>query len=107
MQRALLAGLVLAVPLGLVGTWVMLRSLAFFSHAVGVGTFPGVVVGLGVPAIGPFAGALAAAVAIGAVLLTSGFAISTPVDTVLFGSLLGVSDADVTRAAVVAAGAVV
>ena len=135
MQRALLAGLVLALPLGLVGTWVMLRSLAFFSHAVGVGTFPGVVVGLGVPAIGPFAGALAAAallagtvaglerderirggavtglalstaMALGAVLLTSGFGISTPVDTVLFGSLLAVSDADVTRAAVVALAAV-
>ena len=61
MQRALVAGLVLAVPLGLVGTWVVLRALAFFSHAVGVGTFPGVVVGLGVPAIGPFVGAAAAA----------------------------------------------
>jgi len=131
MQRALLTGLLLAVPLGLIGTWVMLRSLAFFSHAVGVGTFPGVVVGLGVPAIGPFLGALGAAgvltgavvglerdervrggavtglalstaMALGAVLLTTTFGLSTPVDAVLFGSLLAIADADVVRAAVVA-----
>jgi len=131
MQRALLAGLVLAVPLGLVGTWVVLRALAFFSHAVGVGTFPGVVVGLGVPAIGPFLGAAAAAglltatvvglerdervrggavtglalstaMAVGAVLATSAFAVATPVESVLFGSLLAITGADIARAAVVA-----
>lgn len=131
MQRALVAGLVLAVPLGLVGTWVVLRALAFFSHAVGVGTFPGVVVGLGVPAVGPFLGAAAAAgmltaavvglerdermqggsvtglalstaMALGAVLLTTAFGLSTPVEAVLFGSLLAVTEADVLRCAVVA-----
>ncbi len=136
MQRALLVGLVLAVPLGLVGTWVVLRALAFFTHAVGVGTFPGVVVGLGVPAIGPFVGALGAAglittavvglerderarggavtglalstaMAVGAVLLTSAFGLSTPVDAVLFGSLLATTVEDVERAAAVAAAAVV
>lgn len=136
MQRAALAGLLLAVPLGLVGTWVTLRALAFFSHAVGVGTFPGVVVGLGVPAIGPFVGAavaagvltatvvgverdervrggavtglaLSTAMAIGAVLLTSTFAVATPVEAVLFGSLLAISDADVIRSAVVAVIAVI
>lgn len=136
MQRALLAGLVLSVPLGLIGTWVMLRSLAFFSHAVGVGTFPGVVIGLGVPAIGPFLGALGAAgvltgavvglerdervrggavtglalstaMAVGAVLLTTTFGLSTPVEAVLFGSLLAIADADVLRAAIVAAVTVV
>lgn len=131
MQRALIAGLLLAVPLGLIGTWVMLRSLAFFSHAVGVGTFPGVVVGLGVPAIGPVVGALAAAgvltgavvglerdervrggavtglalstaMALGAVLLTTTFGLATPVEAILFGSLLAIADADVIRSAVVA-----
>ena len=131
MQRALLAGLVLSVPLGLVGTWVVLRALAFFSHAVGVGTFPGVVVGLGVPAIGPFLGAaaaagaltatvvglerdervrggavtglaLSAAMAVGAVLLTGAFAVATPVEAVLFGSLLAITEADVGRAVAVA-----
>ncbi len=136
MQRALVVGLVLAVPLGLIGTWIVLRALAFFTHAVGVGTFPGVVVGLGVPAIGPFAGALGAAglitaavvgferderarggavtglalstaMAAGAVLLTSAFGLSTPVDAVLFGSLLATTVHDVGRAAVVAGLAVV
>jgi ABC-type Mn2+/Zn2+ transport system permease subunit len=130
MQRALVVGLVLAVPLGLVGSWIVLRALAFFSHAVGVGTFPGVVVGLGVPAVGPFAGALGAAglislavaglerdervrggavtglvlstaMALGAVLLSSAFGLAAPVEAVLFGSLLAVGDDDVARAAAV------
>ncbi len=131
MQSALLAGVLVAVPCGLLGVWVVLRGLAFFSHAVGVATFPGVVLGLGLPAIGPFAGslaaagafgvavssvetdhrvrggavtglALAAAMATGAVLLTTVVQVSTPVETVLFGSLLGISDTDVARCAVVA-----
>ena len=33
MQRAALAVAIVAVPLGLLGTWVVLRSLAFFAHA--------------------------------------------------------------------------
>jgi len=131
MQSALLAGLLIAVPCGLLGVWVVMRGLAFFSHAVGVATFPGVVVGLAVPAIGPFAGSMAAAgafgvavssvetdhrlhggavtglvlataMAVGAVLLTTVARVSTPVETVLFGSLLGISDADVARCAIVA-----
>jgi len=131
MQRALLVGLLVAVPCGLLGVWVVLRGLAFFAHAVGVATFPGVVVGLGVPALGPVAGsllaagafsagvsavetdhrvrggaitglALATAMATGAVLLASVFRVSTPVETVLFGSLLGISDADAVRCAAVA-----
>jgi ABC-type Mn2+/Zn2+ transport system permease subunit len=131
MQRALVAGLLLAVPLGLLGTWIVLRGLAFFAHAVGVATFPGVVVGLGVPGIGPFFGALGAAcafsgsvslmerdervrggavtglalataMALGAVLLVSAFEVTVPVESVLFGSLLTIDDADVARCAAVA-----
>jgi ABC-type Mn2+/Zn2+ transport system permease subunit len=134
MQRALVAALLLSIPLGLLGTWIVLRGLAFFAHAVGVATFPGLVIGLGVPAIGPFFGALAAAgafsgsvallerdervrggavtglvlsasMALGAVLLVSAFDATTPIEGVLFGSLLAVGDTDVARAAVVAAGA--
>ena len=44
MQRALLAALLLAVAGGLLGTWIVLRRLAFFAHAVGSATFPGLVV---------------------------------------------------------------
>jgi len=131
MQSALLAGLLISVPCGLLGVWVVLRGLAFFSHAVGVATFPGVVLGLGFPAVGPFAGsliaagafgvavssvetdhrvrggavtglALAAAMAIGAVLLTTVAKVSTPVESVLFGSLLGISGLDIARCAVAA-----
>jgi ABC-type Mn2+/Zn2+ transport system permease subunit len=130
MQRALLASLLLAVPLGLLGTWIVLRGLAFFAHAVGVATFPGLVLGIGVPAIGPFLGALAAAgafsgsvallerdervrggavtglvlaaaMALGAVLLVA-FDATAPIEGVLFGSLLAVGDLDVARAAVLA-----
>ena len=131
MQRALVAALLLSVPLGLLGTWIVLRGRAFFAHAVGVATFPGLVVGLGVSAIGPFAGALGAAaafsgsvtllerdervrggavtglvlssaMALGAVLLVSVFEETVPVEGVLFGSLLAVGDTDVARAAVLA-----
>lgn len=126
MERALLAGVLIAVPLALLGAWVVIQGRAFFAHAVGVATFPGVVIGIGVPAIGPFLGsllaagaftlavtsverdhrvsggavtglALSTAMALGAVLLVSVFATSTPVESVLFGSLLAVSDADVLR----------
>jgi ABC-type Mn2+/Zn2+ transport system permease subunit len=132
MQRALAAALLLSVPLGLLGTWIVLRGLAFFAHAVGVATFPGLVVGTGVSAIGPFAGALAAALAfsgsvsllerdervrggavtglvlstamaLGAVLLVSAFDERVPVEGVLFGSLLAIGDLDVARAVVLAA----
>lgn len=44
MQRALLATVLLAVVGGVLGTWVVLRGLAFFTHAVGTATFPGLVV---------------------------------------------------------------
>ncbi|MEJ7657791.1 MAG: metal ABC transporter permease [Thermoleophilaceae bacterium] len=132
LQRALLAGVVLAVPLGLLGSWVVLRELAFFAHAVGVATFPGVVVGLVLPVLGPFAGALlaalgfsaavsaseadhrlrggavtglalAVALAAGAVLLTVLGAGAAPVDRLLFGSLLAVSTGDVLLCVIAAA----
>ena len=128
LQRALLAGLALAVPLGLLGCWVMLRELAFFSHAVGVATFPGLVVGIALPALGPFAGALlaalgfvaavsasetdhrlrggavtgialAVALAGGTVALTALGAGTAPVERLLFGSLLAISPADFARCA--------
>ena len=44
MQHALLAVVLLAVAGGVLGTWVVLRGLAFFTHAVGTATFPGLVV---------------------------------------------------------------
>ena len=135
LQRAVAAGLLIAVPLGLLGCWVVLRGLAFYAHAVGVATFPGTVIGLALPALGTFAAAmlaalgfslvvsaaesdhrlrggavtglaLAVALAGGAVLLTVTEAGSAPVEGVLFGSLLAVSIPDVLACAGTAAIAV-
>ena len=52
MQRALLEIGLLAAPAGLLGTWIVLRRLAFFTHAAGSATFPGLVVAgpWGIPA---------------------------------------------------------
>ena len=52
-QRGLLEVLALAVAAGLLGTWIVLRGLAFYAHAVGTAAFPGLVLaaGLGFPAL--------------------------------------------------------
>src|SRR5207247_9315688 len=61
-QRGVVEALLLSIPAGILGTWIVLRGLAFFSHAVGTAAFPGLVVaaGLGWPA--PAGAALAATV---------------------------------------------
>jgi manganese/iron transport system permease protein len=133
MQRALLATLLLAVAGGLLGTWIVLRRLAFFAHAVGTATFPGLVVagpwGLAPPlaALGAglgFAGLLArmtrrgatsadaatgllltAALALGAILASDVYRAGAGVDRLLFGTLLGLGDGDVALAAAAAVAA--
>ena len=133
MQRALLATLLLAVAAGLLGTWIVLRRLAFFAHAVGTATFPGLVVagpwGLAPPlaALGAglgFAGLLArmtrrgatgadaatgllltAALALGAILASDVYRSGAGVDRLLFGTLLGLGDGDVVLAAAAAVAA--
>lgn len=130
MQRALLATLLLAVAAGLLGTWIVLRRLAFFAHAVGTATFPGLVVagpwGIAPPlaALGAglgFAGLLSrmtrrgpttadvatgllltAALALGAILASDVYASGAGVDRLLFGTLLGLGDGDVALAAAAA-----
>jgi ABC-type Mn2+/Zn2+ transport system permease subunit len=130
MQRALLAILLLAVAGGLLGAWIVLRRLAFFAHAVGTATFPGLVVagpwGLAPPlaALGVgigFAGLLArltrrgatsadaatgllltGALALGAVLASDVYHSGAGVDRLLFGTLLGIGDGDLWLAAAVA-----
>src|SRR2546421_510963 len=59
-QRGVVETLLLSIPAGILGTWIVLRGLAFFSHAVGTAAFPGLVAaaGLGWPA--PAGAALAA-----------------------------------------------
>ena len=135
MQRALLATLLLAVAAGLLGTWVVLRRLAFFAHAAGTATFPGLVVagpwGIAAPiaALGAglgFAGLLSrltrrgatspdaatgllltAALALGTILASDVYHSGAGVDRLLFGTLQGLSDGDVALAAAAALAAVV
>ena len=44
MQRALVEALLLAGLAGVLGSWIVLRRLAFFTHGVGTAAFPGLVV---------------------------------------------------------------
>lgn len=127
MQRALIATLLLAVAAGLLGTWIVLRRLAFFAHAAGTATFPGLVVagpwGVAPPlaALGAglgFAGLLSrmtrrgtlgsdaatgllltAALALGAILASDVYRSGAGVDRLLFGTLLGLGDGDLALAA--------
>jgi len=130
-QRGMLEIVALALGAGLVGTWIVLRGLAFYAHAVGTAAFPGLVLanGLGfAPALGALGAAVLFAMAMGAlaarrrpgydtltalvlvgalaggILLASDvFRSGGNVETLLFGSLLLVDRADVVIAAVVSA----
>jgi ABC-type Zn uptake system ZnuABC Zn-binding protein ZnuA/ABC-type Mn2+/Zn2+ transport system permease subunit len=129
-QRGLAEILILAVPAGLLGTWIVLRGLAFFSHAVGTAAFPGLVLadGLGFAApLGAFGAALvftagnaalgrgrdrerdsvvalvlAGCLAAGVILASDVFGSGANVETLLFGSLLLVDGGDIALAAVAA-----
>jgi ABC-type Zn uptake system ZnuABC Zn-binding protein ZnuA/ABC-type Mn2+/Zn2+ transport system permease subunit len=132
-QRGLIEVLILAVPAGLLGTWIVLRGLAFFSHAVGTAAFPGLVLadGLGfAPPLGAFAAAtafsagnsalwrrrgeggdsvvaivLAGCLATGVILASDVFGSGANIETLLFGSLLLVDDGDIALAVVAAVAA--
>ena len=132
MQRALLEVLLLAVPAGVLGSWIVLRRLALFTHAVGTVTFPGLVVAgpLGVaPPLAALAAALGfgaaharltrsdrlasdaatglllvAALAGGVILASDVYGSGAGVDTLLFGTLIGLSPTDVWLTGAVAAG---
>lgn len=132
-QRGLFEVLLLAIPAGLLGTWIVLRGLAFFSHAVGTATFPGLVLadGLGFGAgLGAFGAALlftggnaalsrgrdrerdsvvalvlVACLAGGVILASDVFGSGANVETLLFGSLLLVDGGYIALAAGAAAAA--
>ena len=133
-QRAVLEMLLLAVPAGLLGSWIVLRRLAFFTHAVGSVSFPALVLaaawgiapqlaalaaalGFGVaqeriarsrrlPADAATGLLLVGALAAGVVLASDVFESGAEVDTLLFGSLIGLDDRDLWLTGIVAAGAV-
>ncbi|MGZ8634808.1 MAG: metal ABC transporter solute-binding protein, Zn/Mn family, partial [Solirubrobacteraceae bacterium] len=128
-QHGIVEVLILAVAGGLVGTWIVLRGLAFYAHAVGTAAFPGLVLadGLGFAAVlGAGATAalvaiavgllvrregahdrydsltalvLVAALAVGVILASDVFHSAGSVETLLFGSLLLVDGGDYALAA--------
>jgi ABC-type Zn uptake system ZnuABC Zn-binding protein ZnuA/ABC-type Mn2+/Zn2+ transport system permease subunit len=125
-QRALIEVLILAIPAGLLGTWIVLRGLAFFSHAVGTAAFPGLVLadGLGfAAAFGAFGAAIVFAggtwvlsrrrggdydsltamvlvgcLAAGVILASDVFRSGSNIETLLFGSLLLIDRSDIVLA---------
>jgi ABC-type Mn2+/Zn2+ transport system permease subunit len=124
-QRGIVEVLVLALGAGVIGTWIVMRGLAFFAHAVGTATFPGLVLaqglgfGVAVGASGTGAAVaigvgvlsrreggpgredsvtalvLVAALAAGVVLASDVFSAGGNVESLLFGSLLLVDGGDV------------
>ncbi|HET7416606.1 MAG TPA: zinc ABC transporter substrate-binding protein [Solirubrobacterales bacterium] len=129
-QRGLFEVLILSIPAGLLGTWIVLRGLAFFSHAVGTAAFPGLVLadGLGFAApLGAFGAAvlftlgatglrgrrneedavtalvLVGCLAGGVILASDVFGSGANVETLLFGSLLLVDGGDLVLAGCTAA----
>ncbi len=132
-QRGLVEILLLAVLAGVLGTWIVLRRLPFYTHAIGTATFPGLVVAgpWGVPAqltalacaLG-FGGALGrlrrgrridpdaatglllvAALAGGVVLASDVYQSGAGVDRLLFGSLIALEPSDLWLTAAAAAAA--
>ncbi|MFM8520187.1 MAG: metal ABC transporter solute-binding protein, Zn/Mn family [Solirubrobacterales bacterium] len=126
-QRATLEVLLLAVAAGVIGPWIVLRALSFYSHAVGVSTFPGLVLADGIglsPQLFAFgaAGAFTALssvlgrvrnaatdavtalvlvgfLAAGVILASDVFSSGANVDSLLFGSLLSIGSDDLFFAA--------
>src|SRR3954466_2326211 len=116
-QRAVVEIALLAVGSGILGTWIVLRGLSFYAHAVGTAAFPGLVLadGLGFsPLLGALATAglvavgvaalagrgraeydsatalvLVGALAAGVILASDVFHSQGSVERLLFGSLLG------------------
>lgn len=130
MQRALLGGIVAVVATSLVGTWVVLRGLAFLGDALAHGVIPGIALAV-LWGFSPVFGALLAALvmsglvsvvssrtevredtgigllfvgmlSLGIVIVSRSDSFTTDVTTLLFGDILGVTAADI-RGQVVAA----
>jgi zinc/manganese transport system substrate-binding protein len=126
-QRGVLEVALLALPAGVVGSFVVLRGLAFFTHAVGTSTFPGLVLadGVGFSALlGAAASALVFAAGVetasrrrrigydsltalvlvgvlagGVILASDVFHSGSNIETLLFGSLLVIGTQELALAA--------
>ena len=127
--EALVEMLLLGAAGGMLSVWIVLRRLAFFSHAVGSATFPGLVAADASGVSPALAGAavalgyaggveragragrepgeatallLVAALAGGIILASDVFESGAVVDRLLFGTLLGLGPADLALSAAVA-----
>jgi ABC-type Zn uptake system ZnuABC Zn-binding protein ZnuA/ABC-type Mn2+/Zn2+ transport system permease subunit len=127
-QDGLVEVLLLAPAAGLLGAWIVIRGLSFYSHGVAAAAFPGLVLadGLGLPALTGALGAavafalcverlgrardtgedsvaglvLTGALALGVILASDVFHSASSVETLLFGSLLAIGRVDQAIAAV-------
>lgn len=126
--RALVGGLLVAAVCGVVGTWVVLRGLAFLGEAMAHGMLPGVATAalLGLP---PVAGAAVSAVimtagvsvvsrrgrlshdtsigllfvgmlALGVIIVSSSRSFATDLTAILFGDILAIRSADLVGLAI-------
>lgn len=122
MQRALAAGLLAVIATSLVGTWVVLRGLAFLGDALAHGVIPGIALAV-LWGFHPVIGALGAALvmsglisvvssrttiredtgigllfvgmlSLGVVIVSRAQSFATEVTTLLFGDVLGVDTSD-------------
>jgi ABC-type Mn2+/Zn2+ transport system permease subunit len=123
MQRALIGGLLAVVATSLVGTWVVLRGLAFLGDALAHGVIPGIALAV-LWGFSPIFGALAAAtvmgglvslvssrtsvredtgigllfvgmLSLGIVIVSKARSFTIEVTALLFGDILGVSPGDI------------
>ena len=122
MQRALIGGLLAVVATSLVGTWVVLRGLAFLGDALAHGVVPGIALAV-LWSFNPLVGAFVAALvmsglitfvsnrtvmrddtaigllfvgmlALGVLIISKAKSFATDVTAILFGDALGVTRAD-------------
>ncbi len=131
MRRALLGGLIAVVATSLVGTWVVLRGLAFLGDALAHGVIPGIALAV-LWGFNPVIGAMLAALvmsgmvtlvssrtsvredtgigllfvgmlSLGIVIVSRAQSFATEVTSLLFGDVLGVTAADIRGQAIAAA----
>lgn len=125
MQRALIGSLIAVVATSLVGTWVVLRGLAFLGDALAHGVIPGIAIAV-LWGFSPIIGAFVAAIvmsglvsivsnrtvvredtaigllfvgmlSLGIVIVSQARSFSTEVTALLFGDVLGVTAGDITN----------
>lgn len=123
MQRALIGGLAAVIATSVVGTWVVLRGLAFLGDALAHGVIPGIALAV-LWGFSPIVGALGAALvmsgavtllnsrtqvredtgvgllfvgmlSLGVVIISRSQSFATDVTALLFGDVLGVTAADI------------